>query len=238
MKCAIMQPTYLPWSGYFNLMAEADVFVFLDDAQFQKNSWHSRNRIVVNQQPHWVSVPVRHLSLSQALNETPVCDEKKWRNKHARLLQQTYSHHPHSEIIIELAQRILDDTSTNLATLNMRLITWLSSMLGITTPLRQASEMGISGKRTQRLIDLLTALKASHYLSPIGAAEYLNDDGFAELSSLPLEFQSYTPNPYSQYRCNSFLPYLSIVDVIANLGWQATAIYIRQSTHKESEKHE
>ncbi|WP_370302900.1 WbqC family protein, partial [Rheinheimera baltica] len=54
MKCAIMQPTFLPWSGYFNLMASVDVFVFLDDAQFQKGSWHNRNRIPLNGKPHWL----------------------------------------------------------------------------------------------------------------------------------------------------------------------------------------
>ena len=72
MKCAIMQPTYLPWPGYFNLISKADVFVFLDDAQFQKNSWHNRNRILVENKPHWITVPVKHKSLDQKINETEI----------------------------------------------------------------------------------------------------------------------------------------------------------------------
>ena len=67
MKCAIMQPTFLPWAGYFNLIAEVDTFVFLDDAQLQKNSWHNRNQILLNHKKHWISVPVKRSNLGQTI---------------------------------------------------------------------------------------------------------------------------------------------------------------------------
>jgi hypothetical protein len=86
MICAIMQPTYLPWAGYFNLISQSDVFVFLDDAQFQKNSWHNRNRILVNHLPHWITLPVRHAALCQTIRQTELDDSKNWRRKHIKLL--------------------------------------------------------------------------------------------------------------------------------------------------------
>ena len=74
-----MQPTYLPWAGYFNLIAQVDVFVFLDDAQFQKNSWHNRNRILLNHGTHWITVPVNRKALSQTINKSSVDEKQNWK---------------------------------------------------------------------------------------------------------------------------------------------------------------
>ena len=76
-----MQPTYLPWPGYFNLILKSDSFIFLDDAQFQKNSWHNRNRILVSQKPHWITVPVKHNSLDQKISETKIVSSHSWAKK-------------------------------------------------------------------------------------------------------------------------------------------------------------
>lgn len=225
-----MQPTYLPWAGYFNLIANVDVFVFLDDAQFQKNSWHSRNRLLLNHQPHWISVPVRHTSLSQRLIDTQVCNEQHWRRKHASLLRQTYARHPHKADIDDIATFILLDDASHLADLNMRLIAYIASRMGITTPLKVASSMRINGRRTERLLNILRSLQVSEYLSPAGAADYLDSDGFRGQEEVALTFQEFLPRPYTQFGHDAFIPYLSIVDVVANLGWTAAEKYVRNST--------
>ena len=228
MKCAIMQPTFLPWAGFFNLISDVDTFVFLDDAQLQKNSWHNRNRILVNQNAHWISVPVKREKLGQTIAETKLDDSQRWRSKHVKLLQQVYSKHPFSKDILELCEILQKDDSIHLAELNIRLIKWFLFKMEISTTIVLASDLNIEGKRTERLINILKKLKASSYLSPKGAKEYLEEDGFSEQKFVTLEIQNFEALNYFQYKKNIFESYLSIVDVLANLGWPETKKYIYQ----------
>ncbi|MEI8087954.1 MAG: WbqC family protein, partial [Paludibacter sp.] len=174
--CAIMQPTYLPWAGYFNLIAQADVFVFLDDAQFQKNSWHNRNRLLVNHVPHWITVPVKRNFLGQRINETEIDSTQNWRVKQSKLLQQTYSKHPFPKDVQSICSVIEQNAIEHLAEFNIFLIRWVLNQLDIQTEIQLSSEMSVEGKRTDRLIELLQQVHADCYLSPKGAMDYLEKD--------------------------------------------------------------
>ena len=81
MKCSIMQPHFLPWIGYFNLIAQSEKFIFLDDAQFSKNNWHNRNRILNNNLPLWISVPIKSGNLKKKINETEIVSDDRWKTK-------------------------------------------------------------------------------------------------------------------------------------------------------------
>ena len=226
MICAMTQPTYLPWAGYFNLIAESDVFVFLDDAQYQRNSWHNRNRILLNGAPHWITIPVLKIALGQSINETKVDDSKNWRKKHIRLLEQTYGKHPFADDILGIYPLIENESLDSLGELNVALVRWMLEKLSVTTPIQLSSCMGIDGKRTERVINILEDLGATQYLSPQGASEYLAEDGFAGQTSIDLRFQDYQPADYPQRRQESFVSHLSLVDVVANVGWHAAREYI------------
>jgi hypothetical protein len=224
--CSVMQPTYLPWAGYFNLIAKSDVFVFLDDAQFQKNSWHNRNRVVVNHIPHWITVPVKHRVLAQKIKETEIDITQQWRRKHTRLLQQVYSKHPFAEDMLDICSVIEQDNITHLAALNISLIQWILEKLNIRTEVFLSSAMSIGGERTTRLIRFLKHLQVDCYLSPKGAMEYLEEDGFTSQTAVNLVYQEFNPTPYVQHNHQPFESHLSIVDVVANIGWQATRQYV------------
>ena len=226
MICAIMQPTYLPWAGYFNLIAKVDIFIFLDDAQLQKNSWHNRNRILVNYVPHWITVPVKRNFLAQTIKETEIDSSQNWRIKQSKLLQQTYRMHPFAKDVLSICPLIERSEITHLAELNMFLIRWVSNQLNIQTQFRLSSEMVVEGKRTDRLIQLLNKLHANEYLSPKGALDYLEADGFRCQTAIRLLYQDFNPAPYAQHKHSSFESHLSIIDVIANLGWEATKKYV------------
>jgi len=221
-----MQPTYLPWAGYFNLIAKADVFVFLDDAQFQKNSWHNRNRLLVNHSPYWITVPVHRKALAQSIKDTEINTTQRWRKKHINLLKQVYSKHPFAKDVLDLCSVIEQDNITHLAELNIILIQWLLRKLNIQTEIFVSSAIGIQGKRTTRIIELLKQLQADCYLSPKGAMEYLEEDGFADQTAINLVYQEFNPAPYPQHHHQPFESQLSIVDVAANIGWEATKQYI------------
>lgn len=221
-----MQPTYLPWSGYFNLILKSDHFVFLDDAQYQKNSWHNRNRVLINGAPHWITVPVRKESLAQSIHDTLVDDAQNWRNKHIRLLSQNYAKHPFASELQELYSIIKDETLVSLSDLNIAIILWACKKLDLKTQVHRSSELGITGQRTERIISMLTFLKADEYLSPIGASEYLSEDAFTEQCSSRLSFQNFTPKEYPQLKSDTYVSHLSLVDVLANIGWEELKAYI------------
>ena len=153
--CSVMQPTYVPWAGFFNLIAKSDVFVFLDDVQFQKNSWHNRNRLLVNHKPHWLTVPVKSNKLNQTIKETEIDVTKHWRKKHRKILQQTYSKHPFASDMLEICSEIEKDKITHLADLNIHLILWILEKLEVNTEIFVSSKMSLEGKRTTRLISIL-----------------------------------------------------------------------------------
>lgn len=222
----VMQPTFLPWAGYFNLMVQASCFVFLDDVQLEKQSWQTRNRLLMNGKPQWVSIPVRHEHLSQSIKETDVVVDKRWREKLGRGFSQAYGRHPHFKVAQEIIELLAGEASQNLADLNESLIRFMANQLGITTPLHRASELGISGARSDRLVAICRHFGAKEYLSPLGAADYLAEDGFAAHSPAVLRFQNYQPRPYSQLGTREFISHLSMVDVIANMGLAGAKEYL------------
>src|SRR5471030_1504156 len=119
MRCVIMQPTFFPWAGYFNLASLADVFVFLDDVQLEKQSWQTRNRILLQGKPVWISVPVLHRSAHQSIGETEVCDHYKWRGKLLRQLAQGYAKHVHCDHALQVTGMLPQIASTSLADINI-----------------------------------------------------------------------------------------------------------------------
>ena len=228
--CVVMQPTYLPWSGYFNLMAEADVFIFHDNVQIEKQSWQNRNRILSNGQDTMLSVPCQRqgadqLILDVVLEERP--GQQNWRRKHVRMLQEAYRKHPHFDIVesvIDLLQA--DDASNKLANLNIRLIRYFAEGLALQPEFAVASELPVSGQRSEKLVNFCRYFECDRYLSPVGSADYLAADGDFERSPIKLDFQTYQPEPYPQLKAPNFVSHLSIVDVLANVGWENARQYV------------
>ncbi|PZU94879.1 MAG: hypothetical protein DCE90_13740 [Pseudanabaena sp.] len=227
MKCVIMQPTYLPWAGYFNLISQADIFVFLDDVQYERRSWQSRNRILLNNQPYFLTVPVHSLSQSQIINTIKLDDSQNWRAKHFKTVEHTYSKHPYQKEILIVLQCLFDKSVQNLSELDIVLIQILAEHLGLSTKFLRASELNIDGKRSEHILKICEYLNCHEYLSPIGSKEYLQEDKVFEKSKINLSFQEYQPKPYPQLKCSNFISHLSIIDVVANIGWQGALEYIQ-----------
>lgn len=233
MKCAIMQPTYFPWAGYFSLIDQVDAFVFLDDVQYERGTWQNRNRVLVNGQPHWLTVPARREFLGQAINQVTIDEKNNWRQKQFKLLSQAYAGHPYSADMLNAAKIIVAPDLTHLSKLNIKIITDLCRTLGITTKLLRSSELGIGGSRTERLINICEHLECDEYISPMGSAVYLAEDGFVEKTSIRLSFNDFVPAPYVQVNTQSFVSHLSVLDILANLGWRGTTAHIRNICETE-----
>ena len=222
----VMQPTVLPWAGYFNLMHLADDFVFHDDVQLEKRSWQTRNRLLLGGKAEWISLPIEHSGEKQKISETRVILDKKWTDKVHRDFRRHYGAHPYFGAAAEVMDTFLNCTTDNLARRNESAIRLVAERLQLQTRIHRASELGIEGVRSERLIAFCRHFRADTYLSPLGSADYLQADRFAERAPASLAFQNYAVPPYSQASCKEFVSHLSIVDVVANLGWEQSRDYV------------
>jgi hypothetical protein len=222
-----MQPTYLPWPGYFNLIASVDQFVILDDVQFARRSWQQRNRILIFGKEHILTIPVKKASQDALLCTIEISDHIRWRHEHLRTIVYAYANAPHGKEVIGFLSECFEDIRCNLLSeFNRYVIERIARRLDITTPFHTASGIMCGGRRSEHLARLCRAVGCSDYLSPIGAREYLEDDDFVGNFNLGLTFQNYQLKPYPQYRSAEFVSHMSIVDMVANIGWVETRRYI------------
>jgi hypothetical protein len=232
-SCAIMQPTYLPWSGYFHLANKVDTFVFLDDVQFERRSWQSRNRILANGQEHILSVPVTQSPQDTLISDIKLSQDQPWRKKHLRTIQVSYPSIWKDTRVREQLISEFERPHQTLADLNIALITMFFKLFEIKCRTLRASELGCGGSRSQHLTEICRALKAHNYYSPIGSRAYLEEDNFEELSGISLNYSDFSPMPYSQGNNQEFVSSLSVIDVIGHGGLEFAKAYISKETIHE-----
>ncbi len=225
---AVMQPTYLPWAGYFDLMDQVDCFVLLDDVQFSRQSWQQRNRIKARDGAHWLTVPVRRTGSPQRILEVEIEEGTPWRRKHRDAILQGYAGTPGLPGLKEFIEESYARSWQLLVDLNIHFITAFRDRLGITTPLQRASEMepGAGMDAVDRLAALCRALEAGRYLSPAGAWSYLRQGEALRREGVELRYHDYHPAPYRQ-KHPPFVPCLSVLDLMLNEGEHALSL-IRQ----------
>lgn len=219
---AILQPSYLPWLGYFDQIRRADVFVIYDDVAFDKHGWRNRNRINSANGPLWLSVPVRHKGLSgQAIKDVRIDTGRSWMQKHMRSLQQHYARSVYLDTLLPKLDRIYQQQSASLLDLNLSLIKLFMSLLDIKTDLVRSSELNIGGDQSLRLLNICRHFSADTYLSGDAAKSYLNLSLFRK-EGIEVQWQHYMHPRYAQYHCQkfgrAFTPYLSIVDLLLSEG--------------------
>lgn len=222
----VMQPTVLPWAGYFNLMQRASDFVFYDDVQLEKQSWQTRNRLLLEGRANWITLPVVHAGLNQLISETQIAPRNIWVERVKKSFVRNYKNHPFYKDALGVVELLFDNPNEKLAVFNESIIEFIAQKLNIKTRTHRSSKLNVEGKRSDRLIGLCSHFNAEVYLSPVGAREYLELDGFIKRTSSELVFQNFLPKPYPQINSKEFVPHLSILDVIANLGWEQTRSYV------------
>jgi len=217
---AAHQPQYLPWLGFFDKLAQADVFVLLDNVQFKKNEWQNRNRIKGPSGPQWLTVPVSH-KFPQTIAEVEVRESEPWRRKHQRALESNYGKASHFSEEMPLFADALERPWTHLAPLNIELIRGIAARLEITTEIVLGSDIEACPDPTLRLVDLCRELGADAYLSGAGG-DYLEQERFAE-AGIELRFQGYEHPTYEQLH-GEFAPHMSVVDLLMNCGKDSFSI--------------
>jgi hypothetical protein len=227
MKIAICQPTYLPWLGYFDLIDQVDIFVLLDNVQFQRQSWQHRNRLKTPLGLHWLTVPVMFRGrFGQLINEVKIRDTEFCRN-HLRAIELNYRRSPFFNDYFEpLSSRIKERCSSGalMVDLDIELIQWLLNALGIRTSVLLSSHLEQRGKRMELLANVCDSLGAKEYVSPVGSAAYLLEEIDVLLDrGIDVGFQHYEHPQYRQL-FPPFCPYASVLDLLFNEGDRALEI--------------
>jgi hypothetical protein len=229
---AIMQPTYLPYLGYFHLVAASDVFVFLDDVQFARRSWQSRNRILGPGGEVMLTVPVKKHERDTPISAIEVFEGEPWREKHLKAISLNYARRP----AFAEGMAFLEETLAGaglLADLNRRIVEGAARKMGLATEFVNARDLACPGHRSDHLLAICRAVGASDYLSPMGSHDYMEDDGVFAEAGFPVRFQGFVEIAYPQGR-EPFIPYMSFVDALMNLGWDGLAGLIGQMREREA----
>jgi len=229
MRVTILQPSYLPWLGFFEQMARSDKFVLLDDVQYTRRDWRNRNKVRVSEGWAWLTVPVQQKSrFAQSLLETRIDNSLSWRRKHLETLRQHYGKAPFFEKYFSRCQQIYQKDWEFLFDLCLETIQFLKEEIGIETPLLRSSELKTSGTKAERLISICRELGATHYLSGESASDYISEEDFSG-QGIGLEYQNYEHPVYPQ-RYPGFVPHLSAIDLLFNCGEQSLGILKQDKT--------
>lgn len=216
MKVAVNQSNYIPWRGYFDIIASVDLFVFYDDLQYTKGDWRNRNRIKTAQGAQWLTVPVVYKRLDKLICETEICNDADWRRDHLNQWNLHYSNAPFFDDALGILDQLGRNEDLTISQLNIRLIRAVCAYLGIETPMVMSSEFNLSGSKTARLVDLLRKIGCSSYLSGPNGDNYLDKEMFRE-NGLHLYYKTYDYEPYPQL-WGPFEGAVTVLDLIANCG--------------------
>jgi len=223
MKCVVLQPSYIPWRGVFHLIQRADVFVFYDDVQYDKHGWRNRNRIKTPDGTKWLTIPVLakgNVDQGLLINEAKVSRIENWPRKHLASLRQSYAKAPFFQDYVSLLESFYASPPDSLADFTIDTTKQLAAALGLTnTRFLRSSELPVEGTKTERLLQLLAKVGATHYISGPSAKSYLDAAAF-EAAKITLEYQVYDYPEYEQLH-PPYDPAVSILDLLFMKGQSA-----------------
>lgn len=231
----VHQPLYFPWLGFIHKLGLADVYIVLDDCKAIKRSWMNRVKIRTNVGVSWLSVPIffRHRS-KQLVKDIQICYEQNWPRTHLRTIEQHYIRAPHVELVVEIMAAVVRRRWSYLIDLNQDCLQRLLSHFGVAPRVVSSSTLGIGDVTgTQRLADLVSAVGGDTYLAGLGSDGYLEPRCFEE-QGIGLRRQQYRCDPYPQIGNGEFLPGLSVIDTLANIGVAGAQHLIERNNHLTS----
>jgi hypothetical protein len=214
MRLAIMQPYFLPYIGYLQLMNAVDKFVLYDDVNYINKGWINRNRILVNGKDYLFTVPLKEASQNKLINEICLSDDPKWRGKLLKTFEQAYKKAPFYLTAFAVTEKIINLEAE-------KLNEWLAAGFSVLADYLHIQTEIVSGsgvyhnthlKAQERILDICRQENADHYINPIGGTELYDKPVFGA-SGIQLSFLKSRPVIYPQFK-NEFIPWLSIVDIM------------------------
>ncbi|MDP3703816.1 MAG: WbqC family protein [Candidatus Omnitrophota bacterium] len=232
------QPVYLPWLGLLHKIALADAFVFFDDVQYQDKDWNNRNRVKTSAGPVYLTVPVfntNHYTIK--LKDVLIRNDLPWKRKHWKTLQLAYAKAPYAGRYLPFFEDLYRQEWQKLSDLNEAILKFLLDALGIRASFSKLSDMNLTSKKSQLVLEMCQRMQASLYLFGAQGRDYADEVAFRE-ASIRLEFQDYTHPTYTQLH-GPFVSHLSAVDLLFNHGPASLEILMSGNLSRQQllEKH-
>ncbi len=215
----VLQPSYIPWRGTFDLIARADVFVFYDDVQYDKHGWRNRNQIKTKDGLKWLTIPVHaknNVTDRVPINRVEIDWSRDWSKIHITSLQHAYGRAPHFAAALEPLRAAIAMKPALLADLTIATTIAYARQLGLSTVFERSSNFASHGSKNERLLDVLREAGATRYISGPSARAYIDEGAFRD-AGIALEYMTYSYSSYPQLH-GPFEGAVSIVDTIAMLG--------------------
>ena len=219
-KIAIVQSNYIPWKGYFDLIAAADEFILYDDMQYTRRDWRNRNQIKTPQGLQWLTVPVRVKGkYEQKIRETEI-DGQSWPATHWKSLVQNYARAAHFDEIAAWVEPLYAEADSLLSDLNRRFIKAICNYLDIGTTISDSSWYSLAEGKTERLADLCIQAGGTEYISGPSARNYVDEDVFRE-RGIALTWFDYVGYPEYPQLWGEFVHGVTVLDLLFNCGKDA-----------------
>mgnify|MGYP001444373916 FL=1 len=217
MIVSISQPTLFPWLGYFNIIKNSDIFVFLDNVKFEKRSWQMRNRLkaTVNtdKSEEWVRIPTQLKKSDTLIKDVIIDNTQDWKARHITSFR---THYGKAYENLNFLRNIYEQEWTKLSDFNIKFITDCCNFLEINTEFMMASQLPVSGKKGQLMLNICDHLSTTEYLTTVGSRNYLENyaSQFVK-SNIKISYHEFQHPTYEQ-KGGEFLPNMSILDLLFN----------------------
>ena len=217
MKITIHQPNYFPYSGFFQKVSLSDVYVVLDKAQFQFDITNRNKIITPNGSWTRISVPIKKGQKFFEIRNVEINNDLPWAEENWNLIHKSYNESPFFDLYKVFLDSLYKKTWNLIFDLNLQILKKIFDWLDIKTEIVLESELNVTGTSSKRLLNICKKLGADTYISGIGGKKYLDEKLF-EKNKIILKYQNYAPIRYLQHTSKSFIPNLSIIDLLANVG--------------------
>jgi hypothetical protein len=222
-RVAVIQPSYIPWRGYFHIIQQVERFVFYEDVQYTKQDWRNRNRIKGRYGLQWLTVPVNRDTMKGNINDVLIANEKPWGAHHWSVLEMEYRDAPFFNQYADFFKDAYSRQWEKLSDLDIFLTQEICKFLDIKTEFVRSPQYPTQGRSTDKLLDLLKKVGATYYLSGPSAQSYMEADKLAA-AGIELDYIEYNYPPYPQLH-GAFEPQVSVIDLLFNVG-EAAPKYI------------
>ncbi len=217
-RVAILQSNYIPWKGYFDIIRDADTFIFYDDVQYTTNDWRNRNRIKTPAGPQWLTIPVgKHIH--RRMCDVALPAERRWAEQHWRKIVAAYKDAPFFNTYAPYFEMFYREASwASLSEFNQAIVMAVSrDLLGLGTTFEYSTDYALSGAKGDRLLDLLKQARATHYISGPAARAYLSEEQLAA-AGIGVTWKDYSGYPEYQQLHGAFEHGVTILDLLFHTG--------------------
>ena len=228
------QPAYLPWIGLFHKIAIANAYVYLDNIQFEKNSFINRNKIKTANGPIWLTVPILLKGhMSKTIKEMKINNIVNWQTKHLKSIEMNYKSTSYFNQYIGFFRDCYKREWTHLSDLNEYMLKWFLNILNIKVKYYKMSEIGFEGRKSDLVLDMCKKLSADLYIFGALGRDYVKEENFTR-EDIKIYFQNYNHPVYQQLYVG-FISHLSIVDLLFNVGAERALDVIMQGNISKKE---